>query len=504
MGFIDDALTAIAPKWSYKRKAWHIAANELRNYDAGNGDRLNAGWRVGNSSANEVDAPARDVVRARSRDMERNSDILAGILGALERNVVGWGLQLQARTGDDALDDRIEMLFEDWQQARNCDVTGMQTFGELCQMIVTRKYVDGAVLLVKRYLPGRTIPFCLQVLEVDELSGETARLPTSTNRVVGGIELNEWNQPVGYWVRQYSVDRMMPVNPIFLPAKDVIYYFKKRRPSQLREMPQLTTTVPRIRDSETFLEAVSVKERIAASLAVFIKKQQPVGGLGRGSPRSLKDIATGYDGKTIAPGMISELNPGDEIATVTPPSQGQNAAEIIRLQQRLAGAAQGIGYETASRDMSMVNYSSARQGLLEDKLTYEMERQSLIDHVLREVYETFVISAVLSGALELPDFWPRKREYMRHEWVAQGKGWIDPLKEVNANKIALQTGQKTFRDLAGASGNDWRDVLRQIAEERAYMDELGLESITTGGKMDAKSQFGNTDPRHAGHTDAQR
>lgn len=57
-----------------------------------------------------------------------------------------------------------------------------------------------------------------------------------------------------------------------MPAKDIIYYFTKNRPSQIREMSDLAPTATRVRDANEFMTAVSVKERIAACLAVFVKK----------------------------------------------------------------------------------------------------------------------------------------------------------------------------------------------------------------------------------------
>lgn len=494
MGWIDNAIAAISPKWSYERNAWRNAADEMRNYDAGKSDRINSGWRVANQAAGMTDGPYRDIIRARARDMERNSDMLSGILRAMERNVVGWGLQLQPHTGDEKMDDQVDALFSDWRKARNCDATGTQTFDEICQMIVRRKVVDGAIVIVKRYITGRRVPFCLQLLEVDELCGDVLRAPETGNRVEGGVEVNKWNQPVAYWVREYAGDGMMPIKPVRLPAQEVIYYHRKTRPSQIREMSELTTTIPRLRDSEEFIEAVSVKERIAACLAVFIKRALPVGQFGRGgAARPPRDKSSGYDGKRITPGMIEELSPGDEIQSVQPPGQGQGAADMIRIQQRLAGAGLGLGYETVSRDMSQVNYSSARQGLIEDDMTYKMEQQSLIDHVLTEIYETFFISAVVSGALVIPDFWDEKRKYLSHEWVAQGKAWIDPLKEATANLVALKSGQKTFREIAGAAGYDWREMLSQISEERAFMKELGLEALIEQPKKASKKEGKNAD-----------
>nr|WP_201787697.1 phage portal protein [Rummeliibacillus stabekisii] len=118
----------------------------------------------------------------------------------------------------------------------------------------------------------------------------------------------------------------------------------------------------------------------------------PQGGYGR-TGTTTKD--KNYQGKTLSPGMIMELNPGDDVAVVTPPGQGSTAAEFVRLQQRMTGAGQGLSYEAISRDMSQVNYSSARQGLLDDQKTYEIEQEYLVNHMLSEIYESFLISAVL-------------------------------------------------------------------------------------------------------------
>src|SRR5699024_9817547 len=100
-----------------------------------------------------------------------------------------------------------------------------------------------------------------------------------------------------------------------------------------------------------------------------------------------------------------------------------------------------------SRDMSETNYSSARQGMIEDDLTYDDEKELLLE-VMDEIYETFVISCVLAGVIPAPGFWENKEKYLAHSWTAAPKKWIDPSKEATANKIALNTGQKTFQQMA--------------------------------------------------------
>ena len=125
--------------------------------------------------------------------------------------------------------------------------------------------------------------------------------------------------------------------------------------------------------------------------------------------------------------------------------------------------------------MSQVNYSSARQGLLEDQKTYQRMQRFLIDHFLDVLYEEIVVAGVTSGKLAIPDFWANKAQYLKHTWTLPGWSWIDPVKEVNANKIAMESGQTTLASVCASRGEDWQDVLRQRAKEMALQQELYAE-----------------------------
>lgn len=472
MNWLDGIIGFFSPERGARRKAWRQNLQEMRNYDAGNYDRGNANWRVMNQSAEFTDRYSRDNVRARARDLERNSDMMNSVIGAYTRNVIGGGYILQPKTKSDKLNDTLLTAWKKWCKKQNCDVTGTQSFTQMMRMCIQRKKIDGGILIIKRYTKDGFIPFKLQTFEVDELDDSQMLPKKKGNKVVGGIEMNEYNKPMGYWIRQYSIDGMALSQPIWVDAKDVIFLYTKRRPSQVREMSDMSPTITRIRDTNEFMVAVSVKERIAACLSVFIKKVMPTIGIGRAGAPPVQHES--YQGKTITPGMIKELNAGDEIQVVNPTGQATDAASYIKLQQRLVGAGQGISYEATSRDMSESNYSSTRQGIIEDEMTYAAEKELLME-VMDEVYETFVISMWLAGLIDAKDFWDKKDEYMDHAWVAAPKKWIDPQKEANANKIALNTGQKTFKQIAAEQGRDWKEQIDEMAEVLEYAKDKGID-----------------------------
>ena len=494
MGAIDKIIGVVSPQKAYEREMWRQALEAAKGYDAAGYGRLNSGWRVHNDSAENTDRMSRDVIRARARDLERNSDIAQAVLHAVERHVGGKGNTQRAKTGDETRNKEIEKAWKRWCKARNCDVTGEQSFNQILRMAVDRKKVDGGLLFVYRYTEGGVVPFKLQIMEVDELDTSQTTPHQRGNRVVGGIEYNQYRRPVGYWFRQYDIEGWQLTQPVYIEAKDVYFYKSKRRPSQLREISDMTHTITRIRDTNEFITAVSVKERIAACLAVFIKKAVPAGGFGRGGVRT-ENGTVDYEGKKLTPGMIQSLGAGDEIQVVDPKGAASDATAMVKTQQALIGAGQGLSYEAVSRDMAGATYSSARQNAIEDESTYAEDVEMLTDF-MSEVYENFVISGYLSGLFNMPGFWDKKADYLDHTWVKAPKKWIDPSKESTANKTALQSGQKTYQDICAEQGKDWKDAVDETAEVLKYAREKGVEmgGVIFGNGTTAAQQNTGSEP----------
>ncbi len=139
MNWLDQLIGWISPETAAKREAWRQVLNEQRNYDAGNDARLNRNWYAVNQSAEYTDRYSRDTVRARARDLERNSDMMNSVIGPFVRNIIGKGMVLKAATKDTDLNSEIEALWKIWCKKRNCDVTQTQSLNQMLRMCVRRK-----------------------------------------------------------------------------------------------------------------------------------------------------------------------------------------------------------------------------------------------------------------------------------------------------------------------------------------------------------------------------
>ena len=98
LNVIDRVIGAVSPKAGAERAAWRSQYEAYRgNYDASDTGRLQSQWNTQNLSAEMTDRYERDTVRARARDLERNSDVMNSVLRAFKRAVCRCGLRQESR-----------------------------------------------------------------------------------------------------------------------------------------------------------------------------------------------------------------------------------------------------------------------------------------------------------------------------------------------------------------------------------------------------------------------
>ena len=479
---LEKAIAAISPQWACNRAFY---AENLRAYEAGEVTRFNDGWVPIDGDTENGDKTQRDLIKARARYLENNSDIAGAAVGGIVRNVVGTGIKPQARTGDERLNKEIESLWKEWTRPENCDITGQQTFEEMQAMLLRRKIVDGEILVKKVIDKRGRFPLKLQVIKSDLLSQYLLRAPKTNNVIRSGIELNDHLQPLAYWIDKKTPDGYTEYDPTRVRADEIIHLWTRSQPDQIRGMSDLTPIIKRLKDTQDYLDAETVAAKIAACFSVFITTQTGapgmVGRIGNTKDPEKKKI------QSIRPGMIKYLAPGESVTTANPSRGIASAKDYVSIQERLAGAGLGLSYELMSRDFNSSSFSAARQGMLEDRKTFEPIQQFLSAHLCTPIYREWLDTCVLAGTLDIPDYFANREAYQAVEWVTPGWSWIDPQKEVNADISAIQNGGKTLSQWCAERGYDWREQLEQMALEKETAESLGLKlahthtDIRTGG-----------------------
>ncbi len=466
--FLEKAIAFISPKWACERSMYREG---LRAYEAGDINRFNSNWTPINADTENTDKAQRDLIKARARYLEGNSDIAEAAVGAILRNVVGTGIKPQARTGNEDLNRQIEALWLEWCQPDNCDITHQQTFYELQHMLLRRKIYDGEILVKKVISKKGKFPLKLQIIKSDLLSQYLLTAPKTNNIIRSGIELDDYLRPLAYWIDKKSPDGYITYDPDRVPANQILHLWTKRYPDQIRGISDLVAVIKRLKDTQDYMDAEVIAARIAACFSVFITQDSLPATAGRFN--NMKD-KEGKQLQSIRPGMVKYLAPGEKVETANPSRSITSAKDFISIQERLSGAGMGLSYEIISRDFNQSSFSAARQGMLEDRKTFEPIQEFMNIHLCTPIYREWLDTCVMAGLLQIPDYWQHKAEYQKVDWMAPGWSWIDPEKEVKADLLAIQNGGKTMAQWCAERGYDWREQLEQLALEKATAEEMGL------------------------------
>jgi capsid protein len=124
------------------------------------------------------------------------------------------------------------------------------------------------------------------------------------------------------------------------------------------------------------------------------------------------------------------------------------------------------------------SYSAARAALLEAWAHFRCRRDWLATHLCQPIYEVWMEEAIALGRIVAPGFFfdPLVRyAWCQCQWVGDGPGSIDPLKEVQAARERVDLGISTLAEETMLSdGGDWELKLAQRVKEEKLRKEGGL------------------------------
>lgn len=436
-------------------------------------------WRPSNTGPVATQLAIGHELLIKSRDIvRRNAMAFAGV-EAVVANAIGTGIKPQSLMTDATLRENIQALWRDW--AEDADADGLTDFYGL-QSLACRAMVEGGECFI-RLIPqanvsDSVVPLKLQLLEPELLPMYLNSTLPNGNVIRAGIEFNSTGLRVAYHLYPHHPNdggfsmTGNPLTPIRVEASQIIHLFRPLRPGQIRGEPWLSRALVKLDELDQYDDAELVRKKTSAMFAGFITRNSPEENLmGEGTPNQQGVSLAGLE-----PGTMQILEPGEDIKFSSPADVGGNYTEFLRMQFRSVAAAMGCTFEQLTGDLTQVNYSSIRAGLLEFRRRMEAIQHGVIVHQLcRSVWRAWMDQAVLSGALDAPDYLNNRRSYLAAKWVPQGWQWVDPLKETNAMLQSIRAGLMSRSEAISANGYDAEDVDNEIAVDNARADSLGLK-----------------------------
>lgn len=464
---------------SLKRRLFGTKGTPL--YDGVGSGRRSLAWMPVNLGAVSALAYAQSDLRAKSRDLVRRNAWAAAGVDAFVANAIGTGIKPQSMVKEQAIREAIHALWWDWVD--EADAAGLTDFYGL-QSLSVRAMLEGGEAFIRIRLrrpeDDLSVPLQLQVLEPEHVPITYNTVASNGNSIRCGIEFDNLGRRVAYWMYRFHPDDALlaPMSgsggdliPVRVPAAEVIHLFRPLRPGQIRGEPWLARALIKLHELDQYDDAELVRKKTAAMFAGFITRLSPEDNLMGEGVSDVNGVALAG----LEPGTLQILEPGEDIKFSQPADVGSSYSEFMRQQFRAVAAAMEITYEMLTGDLTQVNYSSIRAGLLEFRRRCEAIQHGVIVHQLcRPVFRAWMEQAVLAGALKLPGYATRRRDYQSVKWIPQGWQWVDPLKETEAMKSAIRSGLMSRSEAISANGYDAEDVDNEIAADNARADSLGL------------------------------
>jgi lambda family phage portal protein len=489
MNLLDRAISIFSPEAGLRRALARQTLDAVRGYEGAKNTRRTKGWRPGREGPNTEVARARTTLRDRSRDLVRSNPWAADAVTKLVDYQIGTGIRPRARTGNKALDKRVNKAFAEW--AAKCDVTGELDFWNV-QAAIARSRIEageGLALLVKPTAAemrqaGLKVPLQLQLVEPDLLAGNwPVQASAPGNRVLDGVEITPQMRRVAYHLyAEHPGEMIYPsvlqrTEPV--PAERVLHIYRADRVGQLRGVPDMAAGLMRLRMLDELEDAVIEQAKVAALLAAFTVSQ---GGAGMGPMAAAKDGETGERRRTMSPGMIHALAPGEDVKFNAPPSAG-GVPEHLRHQLRAFAAVMGLPYDLLTGDLTQANYSSLRAGRLAFKRRLEvLQWMLLIPKLCQPIWDAWVQAAIMAGVL------PERAGGYPCEWGPPRFELLDPLAEAKGIEKEIRLGLKTEPQAISEAGWDPDEQLDEITAWNARKDAVGIVTDSDPRKVAGNGQ----------------
>lgn len=462
---------------------------------SGDVNRLLMGWETTSSS---IDYYLRDELRelrSRSRKMVRANPYGKRFIAMVKSNVIGpngVNVQVQSRIMtregeilDTAANDAIEKAFKDWGQ-HHCDFHGKSTWVDLQNLAISCAAQDGEFLFEK--IQAGKYGYQLRAIDaelLDVMKNETIR----SGEIRLGVEYNKQGKVVRYWFREKERNQYDRGKSYSIEANRIIHGFISEWPDQSRGAPWMHASLERSKHLEKYEEAAIVKARSTAATMGLLKS--PSGD----APYQGDDgfIEGGNDGGDITldqydAGTIKDI--GDrEFINVDSDYPHQMYASFVKAHLQGIASGLGISYHALANDLEGVNYSSIRAGVLEDREVFKGLQNWFIRCFIRPVFEEWLLYSLAKQVITIGTR-PLSRpveQYLIAHYQGRRWAWVDPQKDGNANKLAIDNRLKSRSQIMRESGDDPESVWREIQHEEEIMKALGIQPIPENPQQEEQS-----------------
>lgn len=490
---IDRTIGLFAPRNELQRIADRAMVEkarklEARMYAAAAPSRGTGDWMPVNQDINTIIRDSSNNLRARVRQLVRDSPHFSRAVQVQVDLTVGTGTNFQSRIrnenwkpgakGQSRFNRKLCQNVEDavnwWKD--EADASGRMHFGEMERLAKSQDVEVGEFLFVKTFIkdPSRFIPFALMPYEVDWLTtnyqnvaaGNEADQGKEFDPVTGRIVAYHLQPPSTFGI--YGLKSASKA--VRIPAEFVLNHFETKRPGQLSGVSPFVTAVLIARDLDDYLGATLDTAKLAAKYLALIETNDQTGfQAGRVTTENLKPI------EDLENAIIEYLRPGEKVNLQKTDPASETFDPFTRFVLRVVGIATNCSYTLLSGDYSQGSYTTMRMERQDMLKLFAFPQFRHVQHLAAPCVNEAIYWAYMTGKLKLPaNFAANPRPYYRGVYIPPGMEPIDPLRESKANNDEMTAGVRSPQEVVGRRGRDLEEVYDEIAEAKEMAEERGL------------------------------
>jgi lambda family phage portal protein len=331
---------------------------------------------------------ARGPLARRARYLAGNNALAASGVEAWVSALVGTGIKPQSGHADPDVRAALNLAFEIWTDEADADL--LTDFYGLQALLVRRMVVDGESFAL---LLNGDSGFSIRLIDAEQVDASLNRV-INDGRIVQGVEFNNQGRRVAYWILPERPGMPFAVvqQAVRVPAEDIVHLFRPETPGQVRGISWFAPVILRLADFDSWRDAQLVRQKIAAMLAGFVTSVD-----GTGKPFEGEQQGTNLLGG-LEPGTLKFLDPGQDIKFSTPAGIGAEVIDFAKVTEREIAVGLGLPASVLTGDLSDVNYSSIRAGLVEWRRRIEALQHGVVAfQALRPIWRRWATTEVLSG-----------------------------------------------------------------------------------------------------------
>lgn len=354
-----------------------------------------------------------------------------------------------------------------------CDFDGNTNFTGIQALAVITMLIDGSSFIVRRRTLD-AVPLQLQVVSPLALASELEK-PGKGSYIRGGILYAKNGK-----VKKYAFYKLPRDHPEFdeesvnwLPAADVIHLRDVIHAGQ-------TTTQPWISAGGNFAkqyvdnQTVEIKSRMKRQgQQVFALKETSVS-QNPGAPGTQKTEKLVHHA-----GGVTFLNGVKEIKTASPAEIAGNYQEHNNQVLRMIAGLLGITYEMLTGDLTQVNYSSIRAGMINHRRFIGQLRDIVLGPAFNRILGWFIDAYQLKAATELPGYFDNPYEYLAPQWIWPEWEEIDPLKAAKALVLEVDNHIKSLEEVSNSRGKTLDQQLDSVQRSQDAKNKRGITNETS-------------------------